>query len=119
MSAPAVQDVFSIVDAFDPKAFSELFSANARMVFGNGPAMTGPAEIEAGVAGFFTTIAGLSHRIVNEWASGDDRIVELEVTYRRLDGGVVAVPVVSIWHHAPDGLIDDYRVFFDLAPVYA
>ena len=30
-----------------------------------------------------------------------------------------SIPVVSIWHTRADGLIDDYRVFFDVAPVYA
>lgn len=31
----------------------------------------------------------------------------------------VDVPVVSVWHTDASGLIDDYRVFFDLAPVFA
>ncbi len=46
-------------------------------------------------------------------------MAELEVTYDRLDGSSTSIPVVSIWHTGPDGLIDDYRVFFDLTPVYA
>ena len=46
-------------------------------------------------------------------------LVEVEVTYRRLDDKSVSVPAASIWHARDDGLIEDYRVFFDLTPVYA
>jgi hypothetical protein len=41
------------------------------------------------------------------------------VTYDRLDGKTVTVPAVTMWHVTGDGLIDDYSVYLDLAPVYA
>lgn len=114
-----VRDVFRRVDSFEPPAFAELFSPDGRLVFANGDPMIGPAQVEAGVSGFFSTIKGLSHRIVNEWHEGGGSVVELETTYDRLDGKQVAIPVVSIIHRRDDGLVDDYRVFFDVAPVYA
>jgi hypothetical protein len=40
-------------------------------------------------------------------------------SYRRLGDKSVSVPAASIWHARDDGLIEDYRVFFDLTPVYA
>jgi len=88
-------------------------------VFGNGEPMIGPAAVEAGVTGFFTTIKALRHRIVNEWHGESGSVAELEVTYDRLDGKQVAIPVTTILHRRNDGLIDDYRVMFDLAPVFA
>lgn len=40
------------------------------------------------------------------------------MTYTRKDGGTVTVPVVTIYRPA-GGLIDNYRVFIDLAPLFA
>jgi hypothetical protein len=49
---------------------------------------------------------------------GDTTIIQSEVTYGRLDERHVTIPVVTIYRHG-DGLIDDYRIFADLAPVHA
>jgi ketosteroid isomerase-like protein len=113
------REVFRRVDGFDPAEFAELFAPDGKLVFGNGDPMVGPAAIEAGVAGFFGTIKGLRHAIVHEWHEQGDTVLELGVTYDRLDGKQVTIPVVTIYHRRDDGLIDDYRVFFDLAPVFA
>ena len=112
------REVFRRVDRFTPAAFAELFAPDGKLVFGNGDPMVGPAAIDAGVSGFFQTIKGLRHTIVNEWHQQGDTVLELAVTYDRLDGKQVTIPVVTIYHRREDGLIDDYRVFFDLAPVY-
>jgi len=114
-----LREVFGRVDTFNPAAFAELFAPDGKPVFANGDPMIGPAAVQAGVAGFFTTIKGLRHRIVKEWHEQGDSIAELEVTYDRLDGKQVAIPVTTIFHRRDDGLIDDYRVMFDLAPVFA
>jgi hypothetical protein len=113
------REVFRRVDGFSPADFAELFAPDGKLVFANGDPMIGPAAIEAGVSGFFGTINGLRHTIVNEWHARGDTVLELGVTYDRLDGKQLTIPVVAIYHRRDDGLIDDYRVFFDLAPVYA
>ena len=112
-------EVFKAVDSGDAAAFSRFFSDHGRMVFANGEPMHGPERIESGIAGFFTTIKALCHTIVNEWHTGNDTVVELTVEYDRLDDKTVTVPAVSIWHVDDTGKIDDYRVYVDLAPVYA
>ena len=48
----------------------------------------------------------------------DTTIVQLEATHTRLDDGKVMLPAVTIYRRGAE-LIDDYRVFVDLAPVYA
>ncbi|HEV7899580.1 MAG TPA: nuclear transport factor 2 family protein [Planosporangium sp.] len=111
--------VFATVDARDAAGLSGFFADSGRLVFGNAEPMVGPAAITEGVEQFFATINGLHHQVVNEWVTGPDTVVELTVSYDRLDGRSVSIPVVSIWHIDQDGLIDDYRVFLDLAPVYA
>jgi len=49
---------------------------------------------------------------------GDATIAETAVTYTRKDGIGVTVPVVTIYRAAGE-LIDEYRVFLDLTPVFA
>ncbi|MER6958457.1 nuclear transport factor 2 family protein [Streptomyces sp. NPDC000618] len=111
--------VFTLVDATDADGFSRLFAPQGRMRFGNNEPMTGPEEIAAGVGGFFGTIKGLRHTVVREWHSGADSIVEEIVDYYRLAGDTVTIPAVTIWHLGETGLIDDFRVYFDLAPLFA
>ena len=53
-----------------------------------------------------------------DWEAGDATIVEASVTYTRKDQGVVTVPVVTIYR-AGDERVDDYRIFIELAPVFA
>ncbi|GAA4921359.1 hypothetical protein GCM10023334_024970 [Nonomuraea thailandensis] len=119
MSVAAVRHVFRVVDSFDPDEFVKLLSEDATLVFANAEPAVGREAIAAGLRTFFATIGGLRHRIVRTWEAGGDTIAETEVTYRRLDGKDVGVPAVSIWRTGSDGLIYDYRIFVDLAPVYA
>lgn len=114
-----IRDVFARVDAFDPPRFAEIFAPDGVMVFANGDPMVGPTAVEQGVGGFFSTINGLSHRILHEWHEGDASVAQLETTYDRKDGKQVTIPVVSIIRRRDDGLVDDYRVYFDIAPVFA
>jgi hypothetical protein len=118
MPEELTQRVFKAVDSFGPGALAELLAEDARFVFGNAKPLVGREAITGGIQGFFSTIRGLRHRLLNDWYAGADTIAETEVTYDRLDGTCVSVPAVSIWHVRDDGLIDDYRVFVDLAPVY-
>ena len=111
--------VFTLIDATDAAGFSRLFAPQGRMRFGNDEPMTGPEEIEAGVSGFFGTIKGLRHTAVREWHSGADSIIEEIVDYYRLGGDTVTVPAVTMWHVDETGRIDDFRVYFDLAPLFA
>lgn len=111
--------VFAIVDSKDPQRFADLLTPDVRLTFANMPPMVGHEAVIAGCSAFYGSIAALRHSIRNEWHQGRDTIVELDVTYDRLDGGTVGIPVVSVWSTADDGLIDDYRVYFDLTPVYA
>lgn len=113
------QSIFARIDSGDADAFAALFAPDATMTFGNGESMKGRNAIATGCAAFLTSIAGLRHRIVNQWVVGEYTIAEAEVTYARHDGREVTVPTVSIWRSAADGSITNYRVFLDLTPVFA
>ena len=116
---PRTRNLFATVDSMDVAAVAVLFAEDGQVVFGNGQPMVGIEEIRAGVAAFYATIAGLHHEIVNDWNVGDDTIVELRVTYDRKDGQQVTIPCVTIFHTDVSRQIDAYRVYFDVAPIYA
>ena len=111
--------VFATLDAMDVSTLTALFAEDAHVVFGNGQPFVGLAEIRSGTTAFLGTIAGLHHTIVKEWNAGDDTIAELKVTYDRIDGQQVTIPCVTIFHTTAAGKIDAYRVYFDVAPIYA
>jgi ketosteroid isomerase-like protein len=115
----SARSVFDVVDAMDLNAVAALFAEDATMVFANGEPMVGREAVVAGNTAFMSTIKGLRHRLLNEWRVGATTIAETEVTYSRVDGKDVSLPAVSIWSTREDGLIVDYRVFVDLAPVHA
>jgi ketosteroid isomerase-like protein len=116
---PPTRSFFATVDTMDVAAIAPLFADNARVVFGNGQPMVGIDEFRSGLTAFYATIAGLHHDIVNEWNVGDETIFELQVTYDRTDGQQVTIPCVTIFHTDDAGEIDDYRVYFDVAPIYS
>lgn len=115
----SARSVFDVVDAMDLNAVAALFAEDATMVFANGEPMVGREAVVAGNTAFMSTIKGLRHRLLNEWRVGATTIAETEVTYSRVDGKEVTLPAVSIWSTREDGLIVEYRVFVDLAPVHA
>ena len=116
---PHTRKIFAMTDAMDVAMVVSLFAKDARVVFGNGQPMVGVDEIRTGTTAFFETIAGQHHEVVKEWNVGEDTIAELKVTYHRKDGQQVTIPCVTIFHTDGAGKIDDYRVYFDSAPIYA
>jgi hypothetical protein len=52
--------------------------------------------VKEAVAGFFSTIDGLTHHILNVYEFGDTVIAQIDVEYRRKDGKSVTVPNADI-----------------------
>ena len=119
VTRPQSRELFAKTDSMDVDAIVSLFAPDARVVFGNGDPLVGHHEIRTGTTAFYDTIARLRHSIVREWTFANDTIDELKVTYDRKDGKQVTIPCVTIFHTDAEGKIDDYRVYFDVAPIYA
>jgi hypothetical protein len=62
--------------------------------------------------------AWASH-VLERWDHDRATIVEATVTYTRTDDRQVSVPVVTIYRTDGGDQIADYRVYIDLAPVFA
>jgi len=118
MAHEFTEGMFTVIDRKDTAGFAEFFTEDAEFVFGNAAPLCGRAAISAGLGPFFDSIAGLGHEITREWVVDGTHIVEALVTYRRLDGTTVTVPAVSIFRRGRQ-LIDDYRIYVDLAPLVA
>jgi ketosteroid isomerase-like protein len=110
------------VDKKDAVGFAAVFTDDAWLRFGNNEPVIGRKNIEAAIAGFFTMLASLKHSTAGIWSQGDALILQADVTYTRLDGGIVTVPAVTIMRlvAAPKGpQVKRCQMFVDLAPLFA
>ena len=118
MSTTVTTDLLADVDRMDAKALASYMAEDCVLRYANADEVVGRDAIEEAIAGFFSTIKGIGHNVVGEWNVEDTTIVQFEATYTRMDDRQVTVPAVTIYHRDGD-LIDDYRIYVDLAPVYA
>jgi hypothetical protein len=112
------REYFDDVDNMRLDAWIARHSDDVVVRFGNNPPAHGKSEVSTNIAHFWTMIDGLKHTFVNQWEIDDTAIVEADIDYTRKDGGVVSVPCTTILHRSDD-LVDQVRVFIDLAPVFA
>ena len=113
-----VTSTFADIDSFDPDRFVTNLTPDAVFRFGNADPVVGRAAVRDAIAGFFTTIDGLTHRILETWEDGDPVIARIDVEYRRKDGKAVTVPNVDVLRYDGD-LVRDWQIYIDVAPVYA
>jgi hypothetical protein len=83
----------------------------------------GREQVEENVSGFFSMIGGLSHEIIGVWSGtwegGEVKSVEAEVTYTRQDGTRTQPLPVTSTLRIEDDQIKAYRIFMDVAPLFA
>jgi len=107
------------VDEQDADAFAAFLADDATFQFGNQPPVQGKQAIVAGLKQFWTTYNGEEH--ILHTILGTDHCFALEATnvFNRLDGKQVALPAVAITEWNEHGLVTSFRVFIDIAPLYA
>ncbi|HXD63736.1 MAG TPA: nuclear transport factor 2 family protein [Solirubrobacteraceae bacterium] len=103
----------------DAHAWASYPAPDAVMRVGNGDPVHGRDGCRAAVEAFYARIDGLRYDLVELWEHGEATIVEANATYTRSDGNTVTVPVVTIYRTDANDLISDYRVYTDIAPVFA
>lgn len=102
----------------EPAAFTRHLADGVRFTFGNSETVVGRDNVLDVWAGFCDGIDGVRHDVIEEFESGGANIVESTVTYTRRDATTIALPVVTIYRGQGE-LIDDYRIFMDVAPLFA
>lgn len=113
-----VEEIFKTVDRMDGRGFASYFTEDGLFTFGNWPTVKGRDEVTAAVDGFFASIKGLEHRLIQTWRMDGADIVEVEVTYTRHDDSQVDLTAACILRTEGD-LITDYRIYMDIGPLYA
>jgi hypothetical protein len=113
-----VAQVFADIDSLNPDSFVTHLTPDVVFRFGNADPVIGRDAVREAVTGFFSTIDGLTHHIRNVWEFGDTAIVQIDVEYARKDGKTVTVPNADILTYDGD-LVRDWRIYIDVAPVYA
>ena len=113
-----VAKVFADIDAFDPDKFVAHLTPDATFRFANADPIPGRDAVREAVAGFLSTIDGLTHHLENVIESGDTMVAKINVEYRRKDGKTVTVPNADILEFDGD-LVRDWQIYIDLAPFYA
>ena len=114
----AHETLFADIDSMEPDRFAAHLADDVSFRFGNADTVHGREAVRDVWAGFCETVGGVSHEVVEQFESGEAVIAESNVTYTRKSGDTVTVPVVTIYR-ARGELIDDYRVFIDLAPLFS
>ena len=113
-----VPAIFADIDAFDPDKFVAHLTDDVVFRFGNAEPVVGRAAVREAVAGFFTTIDGLTHHILNVWDIGDITVAQINAEYVRKDGKHVTVPNADILTYSGD-LVSNWQIYIDLTPVFA
>ena len=113
-----VKRYYSVVDSMNVEEFTALHTEDVRLRFGNAQTIVGRDAVVHGISDFWGAIKGLRHNFVQTWDEGDVEIVEVLVDYTRHDGKVVTVPCTSILRKRGD-LVQDLRIYMDVAPVFA
>lgn len=115
---PARDQLFSDIDSMEPDRFAAHLAPDVTMRFGNAAPIRGRDAVRDAWASFCRDINGVKHDLVAQWTVENATIVEADVTYTRRDDSQVTVPVVTIYRER-EGEIDDYRIYIDLAPLFA
>lgn len=119
MNQPAwIDKLFAAIDGMDPDQFVSFLTEDAVFRYGSNPSMEGKESIRAGVAGFFTTIKGLSHTLDGVWAHPDAVFAQGLVQYTRHDDSTITIPFCNCFR--TDGeRIREYLVYIDPTPLAA
>jgi len=110
--------IFADIDSLDPDKFVAHLTEDVVFRFGNAEPSVGRAAVRDAVAGFFSTIDGMTHHVLDVWDVGDTTIARIDVEYRRKDSKSVTVPNADILVFDGD-LVRDWQIYIDLAPLFA
>jgi SnoaL-like domain len=110
--------IFADIDSFDPDKFVSHLTDNVVFRFANGDPVEGRSAVRDAVAGFFSSIGGLTHHILQTWDVDETSIAKIDVEYVRADGKHVTVPNADILVFDGD-LVSNWQIYIDLAPVFA
>jgi ketosteroid isomerase-like protein len=102
----------------DIAAFFGFFSDDCEFRMANNEVVRGREAIQAWVARYLGSVAGMRHVVLEEWAADDVAAVRVEVTYSMRNGTEFTLPAVTRTR-VQDGKVTEYLIFMDPSPVEA
>ena len=113
-----VKKLFNSIDAMDVGAFLDFLEDDARFRFGSEQAVAGKRAVREAIEGFFASIKGLRHEILETWFHTETVICQGRVTYTRIDDSSVTIPFVNVLRMRGDR-IREYLIYIDINPLYS
>lgn len=116
-----MRQYYAAVDERDLAKMASYLDPDIELIVGNGAPVRGLGPVQKLVADSAERLRGTSHEIhaFHHDVASNRMIIEVATVFRRLDDRLVAVPAVGIAHFNSNKLIDKYRIYADLAPVWA
>ena len=102
----------------DIAAFFGFFTDDCEFRMANNEVVRGREAIQAWVAGYLGSVAGMRHVVLEEWAADDVAVVRVEVAYSMRNGTEFTLPAVTRTR-VQDGKVTEYLIFMDPNPVEA
>jgi ketosteroid isomerase-like protein len=113
-----VKEIFADIDSMNPDKFVAHLTEDVVFRFGNGDPVVGRPAVRDAVAGFYTTISGMTHHMLKTYDVDDTTIAQVDVEYERQDGKSVVTPNVDVLVFDGDR-VKNWQIYIDLAPVFA
>ena len=102
----------------DTDVFLAFLEDDALFRFGSEEMVRGKEAIGKTIDGFFESIKGLSHEIMETWFEAGTVICQGEVTYTRRDDSYITLPFVDVFRMRGDR-IKEYLIYMDINPLYS
>ena len=110
-------ELFASIDEKNVTRFMSFLREDCFFRFGNLPAQKGQTEINAFVAGFFDSIAGVKHTISDIWIDRGNVSCHGMVSYTRLDQSVLTIPFATVFKTSHEKIYE-YLIFADTSQLY-
>ncbi len=112
--------LFETIDARDVEEFLSFLDPEVIFRFGNSEPIRGRESTREVIAGFFSSVAALRHRLDDIWQVDRQStcICRGEVFYTRLNGTELRVPFANVFR-LRDGNIREYSIYVDASQLYA
>jgi limonene-1,2-epoxide hydrolase len=120
VATSALKTTRALLEAADADiaAFFDFFTDDCEFRMANNEVVRGREAIQAWVARYLGSVAGMRHVVLEEWAADDVAAVRVEVTYSMRNGREFTLPAVTRTR-VRDGRVTEYLIFMDPSPVEA
>ena len=105
------------LDSFNIDKVLSFLTDDCILQAGNSKPVKGKENIKAVFDGFFPNVKGIKHELTDSFSSGNSVVYRGKVTYTRLDGSQLTVPVCDVFKMR-ENLISEYYIYIDWSELF-